>query len=220
MEELEITAKSVEQATREAEEQLGMSRDQFEVVVVKKGKSGIFRGEEAVIKVKPRNYPLSTSEDTVEQAEREDVVGIATEMLETLLGLMELTGVVEASSSGVPVTLNIEGDDLGILIGRRGQTLACLQHIVRLMVAGQLQTWLPLNVDVCGYKKCRYDSLQALALRLADQVTSRHRAITLEPMPADERRIIHITLTDHPDVVTQSTGEGEGRKVVILLKQD
>lgn len=220
MEELEITAKSVEQATREAEEQLGMSRDQFEVVVVKKGKSGLFRGEEAVIKVKPRNYPLSTSEDTVEQAVREDVVGIATEVLETLLGLMELTGVVEASSSEVPVTLNIEGDDLGILIGRRGQTLACLQHIVRLMVAGQLQTWLPLNVDVCGYKKCRYDSLQALALRLADQVTSRHRAITLEPMPADERRIIHITLTDHPDVVTQSTGEGEGRKVVILLKQD
>jgi len=150
----------------------------------------------------------------------EDVVKVATEVLETLLGLMGVTGVVEVSSEEMPVSFNIEGDDLGILIGRRGQALSCLQHIVRLVVAGRLKTWLPLNIDVCGYKERRRESLQRLALRLAEQVGLRRRAITLEPMPPDERRIVHLALADHPDVVTNSIGEGEDRKVVILLRQE
>lgn len=207
MEELEITAKTVEQATEEAEKRLGIGRDQFETVVVKEGKSGIFRGEGAVIRVKPL-VPLE-----------KDIVGVAIEVLENLLRLMELTGAIKASSGEIPIALDIEGDDLGILIGRRGQTLACLQYIVRLIVAGRLKAWLPLSIDICGYKKRRRDSLQKLALRLAEQVKLRHRAMTLEPMPADERRIIHLALANHPDVVTHSVGEGEGRKVVILLKQ-
>ncbi len=207
MEELEITAKTVEQATEEAEKRLGIGRDQFETVVVKEGKSGIFRGEGAVIRVKPL-VPLE-----------KDIVGVAIEVLENLLGLMEVTGAIKASSGGIPIALDIEGDDLGILIGRRGQTLACLQYIVRLIVAGRLKAWLPLSIDICGYKKRRRDSLQKLALRLAEQVKLRHRAITLEPMPADERRIIHLALANHPDVVTHSVGEGEDRKVVILLKR-
>jgi len=219
MEELEITAKSVEQATKEAEKQLGISRDQFETVVLKEDKSGIFRSEEAVIRVKPQ-IPHPTSHfKTGEQAEGEDVARIATEVLEMLLRLMGLTGIITTSSGEIPISLDIEGDDLGILIGRRGQTLACLQYIVRLIVADRLQAWLPLNVDICGYKKRRYDSLQKLALRLEEQVKLRRRAITLEPMPPDERRIIHLTLSNHPDVVTHSIGEGQGRKVVILLKR-
>ena len=132
---------------------------------------------------------------------------------------MGVTGKIEVLSHEIPIALNIEGDDLGILIGRRGQTLASLEYIVRLIVAGQLKAWLPLTVDIAGYKKRRRDSLQKLALHLAEQVKSRHRAATLEPMPADERRIIHLTLADHPDVTTHSLGEGENRKVVILLKQ-
>ena len=207
MEELEITAKTVEQATEEAEKRLGIGRDQFETVVVKEGKSGIFRGEGAVIRVKPL-VPLE-----------KDIVGVAIEVLENLLRLMEVTGAIKASSGEIPIALDIEGDDLGILIGRRGQTLACLQYIVRLIVAGRLKAWLPLGIDICGYKKRRRDSLQKLALRLAEQVKLRHRAMTLEPMPADERRIIHLALANHPDVVTHSVGEGEGRKVVILLKR-
>lgn len=207
MEELEIAAKTVEQATEEAEKRLGIGRDQFETVVVKEGKSGIFRGEGAVIRVKPL-VPLE-----------KDIVGVAIEVLENLLRLMEVTGAINASSGEIPIALDIEGDDLGILIGRRGQTLACLQYIVRLIVAGRLKAWLPLSIDICGYKKRRRDSLQKLALRLAEQVKLRHRAMTLEPMPADERRIIHLALANHPDVVTHSVGEGEGRKVVILLKR-
>ena len=209
MEELKITAKTVEQAIKEAERQLGISRDQFEVVVVREGKAGIFGvgGEEALIRVKPLTPP------------EKDVVKIATEVLDTLLRLMGVIGRVEVLSEEMPIALNIEGDDLGILIGRRGQTLASLEYITKLIVAGQLKAWLPLSVDVAEYKKRRRESLRRLALHLAEQVTSRRRAITLEPMPADERRIIHLTLADHPDVTTHSMGEGENRKVVILLKQ-
>jgi spoIIIJ-associated protein len=82
-----------------------------------------------------------------------------------------------------------------------------------------LKAWLPLRVDVGGYKKRRRESLQRLALYLAEQVKSRRRAITMEPMPADERRIVHLTLADNPDVTTHSIGDGESRKVVILLRQ-
>jgi spoIIIJ-associated protein len=132
---------------------------------------------------------------------------------------MGVTGNVEVLSDERPLTLNIEGDDLGILIGRRGQTLACLEYITKLMVAGQLKVWVPLRVDVAGYKRRRHDSLQRLALYLAEQVKSGRHAITMEPMPADERRIVHLTLATNPDVTTHSIGEGENRKVVILLKQ-
>lgn len=208
MEELEITAETVEQATKEAEKQLGASRDQIETVVIRKGKSGFFGigSEEAVIKVKPLARP-------------DKDVEVATDVLETLLRLMGLVSVVEASRDEMRLILNIEGDDLGILIGRRGQTLACLQYIVGLIVAGRLKAWLPLNVDVCGYKKRRCDSLRELALRLAGQVKLRCRSVTLEPMPPAERRVIHLALTNHPDVITHSIGEGISRKIVISLKR-
>lgn len=208
MEELEITAETVEQATKEAEKQLGASRDQIETVVIRKGKAGLFGigSEEAVIKVKPLARP-------------DKDVEVATDVLETLLRLMGLVSVVETSRDEMRLILNIEGDDLGILIGRRGQTLACLQYIVRLIVAGRLKAWLPLNVDVCGYKKRRCDSLRELALRLAGQVKLRRRSVTLEPMPPAERRVIHLALTNHPDVITHSIGEGISRKIVISLKR-
>lgn len=208
MEELEITAETVEQATKEAEKQLGASRDQIETVVIRKGKAGLFGigSEEAVIKVKPLARP-------------DKDVEVATDVLETLLRLMGLVSVVETSRDEMRLILNIEGDDLGILIGRRGQTLACLQYIVGLIVAGRLKAWLPLNVDVCGYKKRRCDSLRELALRLAEQVKLRRRSVTLEPMPPAERRVIHLALTNHPDVITHSIGEGISRKIVISLKR-
>ena len=209
MEEIEIIAATVEQAIEKAEAQLGVSRDQFEVEVVKEGKSGILGvgSKEALIKVVPVNR------------QERDVVKVVTEILETLLDLLEVTGKVELLSDEIPLALNIEGDDLGILIGRRGQTLASLEYITKLMVAGRLKAWLPLRVDVGGYKKRRRDSLQRLALYLAEQVKSRRRAITMEPMPADERRIVHLTLADNPDVTTHSIGESDSRKVVILLRQ-
>ena len=209
MEAIEILAATVEQAIEKAEAQLGMSRDQFEVEVVREEKSGILGvgNKEALIRV----TPVTPSES--------DAAQIVAEILETLLGLLGVAGKVEVLSDDIPLALDIEGDDLGILIGRRGQTLAGLEYITKLMVAGRLKTWLPLTVDVAQYKERRRDSLQRLALYLAEQVKSRRRPITMEPMPADERRIVHLTLADNPDVTTHSIGEGESRKVVILLRQ-
>jgi len=209
MEGIEITAATVEEAIEKAEAQLGLSRDQFEMEVIREEKSGILgaKGKEALIKV----IPVIPTE--------KDAVKVVTETLDTLLELLGVTGKVEVVSDDIPLSLDIKGDDLGILIGRRGQTLASLEYITKLIVVGRLKTWLPLTVDVAGYKKRRVDSLQSLALYLAEQVKSRRRAITMEPMPADERRIVHLTLADNPDVTTQSIGESEGRKVVILLRQ-
>jgi len=217
MEGIEITAATVEEAIEKAEAQLGLSRDQFEVEVVREGKSGILGvgGKEALIRVIPVTLPEKACPELVEG----DAVKVVTEILDALLGLLGVTGKVEVLSDEIPLALDIKGDDLGILIGRRGQTLACLEYITKLIVVGRLKAWLPLTVDVAGYKERRRDSLQRLALYLAEQVKSRRRAITMEPMPAGERRIVHLTLADNPDVTTQSIGEGENRKVVILLRQ-
>jgi spoIIIJ-associated protein len=209
MEGIEITAATIEQAIEKAEAQLGLSRDQFEVEVIREAKSGILGvgGREAVVKVTPITLP------------KEDAVKRVTEILDTLLALLGIRGEVEVLSNELPLALDIKGEDLGILIGRRGQTLASLEYITKLVVVGRLKAWIPLTVDVGGYKKRRRDSLQRLALYLAEQVKSRRHAITMEPMPADERRIVHLTLADDPDVTTQSIDEGEHRKVVILLRQ-
>jgi len=208
MDELEITANTVEEALEEAEERLGMKRDRFEVEVIKEGKSGILGigGEEAVIKV--RLLP------SVE----EDLVKIAREVLDNLLNLLGVTAEVEVLSDQIPTTFNIKGDDLGILIGRHGQTIVSLEYIVKLIVAARLKGWQPLFIDIGGYRERRRSSLQQLALNLAEQVKLEHRDITLEPMSASERRIIHLTLADHPEVVTHSIGVGEDRKVVISPK--
>jgi len=209
MEGIEIAAATVEQAMEKAEAQLGLSREQFEVEVIREGKSGILGvgGREALIRVTPLTLP------------EKDAVKEVTGILDTLLGLLGVPGKVEVLSNELPLALDIKGDDLGILIGRRGQTLASLEYITKLVVVGRLRAWMPLTVDVGGYKKRRRDSLQRLALYLAEQVKSRRRAITMEPMPAAERRIVHLTLADDPDVTTHSIDEGEHRKVVILLRQ-
>ncbi len=209
MEGIEISGATVEEAIVKAEAQLGMSRDEFEVEIIRGEMADISEeeGEEAIIRVNPIGLP------------GKDAIKVVTEILDTLLGLLGVTGKVEILSDEIPLDLDIKGDDLGILIGRRGQTLASLEYITKLMVVGRLKAWVPLAIDVAGYRKRRRDSLQRLALYLAEQVKSRRRAITMEPMPADERRIVHLTLADNPDVTTQSMGEGENRKVVILLKQ-
>ena len=212
MKEIEVKAKTVEDAKKAALEQLGVTEDKVEVVVLKKGRSGVFGvgAEEAKVKVR-----------LLDQSDKNEVASEAKEVLETLVKCLGIEAEIHVSpeSEGLPVTLNIDGDDLGVLIGRHGQALTSLQYIARLIVAEKLKTWTPVNIDVAGYKKRRYESLRNLALRLADQVKAGQRSINLEPMPADERRIIHIALSDHPDVATQSTGIGNERKVVILLRK-
>ena len=142
----------------------------------------------------------------------------AKEVMEALLARMGIDATVPQVDTD-PITLNVEGDDLGVLIGRRGQTLASLQYIVRIIVAHKKQAWLPVVIDVDGYKHRRYQALQSLAYRMAEQVKTKKIPFSLEPMPAYERRIIHLALADHPDVATQSIGQDEARKVVIVPKK-
>jgi len=156
-----------------------------------------------------------------------EIAEVARTILETLLDLMGVPASVNTVHGAMveseveepsAITLNVEGDDLGILIGRRGQTLSCLQYLVRIIIGHQEKVWVPIVIDVEGYKQRRCNALQSLAWRIAEQVTQKREPFALEPMPAFDRRIIHLTLVDHPEVTTESNGEGEARRVVVVPK--
>ena len=168
------------------------------------------------------------AEHVPELMERDTVVDITHEVLEEVLYKMGITATVayqeqaiiqESERAATPIVFDIEGDELGILIGRRGQTLACLQYIVRLLVSHKVKASTLIVIDVNGYKQHRYKSLNNLANRIAEEVEANEKSFELEPMPAYERRIIHMALADHPDVTTESTGIGEARKVVIIPRE-
>ena len=125
----------------------------------------------------------------------------------------------EAREDRRPIMVDIRGDDLGILIGRRGETLDAFQYVASLMVGKEVGQFIHLIVDVEGHRDRRQRQLQQLARRMAEQVTKTGRKLTLEPMTASERRIIHMELRDHPAVTTQSAGEEPHRKVTILPKE-
>ena len=115
---------------------------------------------------------------------------------------------------GGPV-FDIDGDDAGLLIGRRGETLRSLQFLTTFIASRIMEERVSIFVDVAGYQERRYESLRSLAQKVARRVASSGRPITLEPMPPNERRIVHLALADNPDVDTGSTGSGEGRRVVV-----
>jgi spoIIIJ-associated protein len=212
--EIEINARTVDEAVQNALEQLGVSQNEVEIDVVKKGRSGVLGvgAEEAIVKVK-----------LLDKKKKDDIAGEAKTVLETLidhLGITADVNIVEGSNGNQPITLNIQGDDLGVLIGRRGQALSSLQYVVKLIIAEKFKLWAQITVDIEGYKKRRYEALKNLALRVADQVKTSKRSMNLEPMPADERRVIHLALADNPDVSTHSIDYGERRKVVVQLRKN
>jgi len=118
------------------------------------------------------------------------------------------------------IRVDIRGNDLSILIGRRSETLSAFQYVASLIVGKETQQFVQLTVDVEGFRERRERQLVQMANRMADQVTKSGRRQTLEPMPSGERRIIHIALRDHPSVKTESTGEEPYRKVMIIPKED
>lgn len=213
MESLEINARTEEEAVEIALEKLGVAREEVEVVVVKKGKArflGLGSSEETTVRVTRRQ-----SEETVQEA-----VTLAKDVLEKLLSLMKVSAAVHEKETSSPegetrIALDITGDDLGILIGRRGQTLFSLQHLIYLIVSHQMQARVPIIIDVEGYRERRQEALTQLAIRIADSVAASGQSVDLEPMPPNERRIIHLALQDHSVVTTESVGEGEARKVTI-----
>jgi spoIIIJ-associated protein len=151
-----------------------------------------------------------------------DVTAVAVEVVESLLQQMDVDASLDVSQSdtddvtGRRVTiLNITGSDLGLLIGARGETLDALQHLSRLMAGHRLKQRVNFVIDVEGYRARREQALARLAERMGKKAIDRGRPVTLEPMPAYERRIIHMTLREDPRVRTESTGEGDQRKVRI-----
>lgn len=150
---------------------------------------------------------------------------LARETLEELLSKMKVRAKVTAQwgqpsepGEGGALVLDVRGDDLSQLIGWRGETLAALQYITRVIVARQAGSLVNVVVDVEGYKARREQQLRRLAERMAEQALAHGRTVVLEPMPASERRLVHIALRDHPGVRTESVGEGERRKVTIVPK--
>ncbi len=151
---------------------------------------------------------------------------VARETVSELLEEMHIHAQVTSTFSEVAddkdlpgVLVEITGPDLSVLIGRRSETLNALQYLSSLIIGKRLEKWLPLMIDVEGYRQRRERQLHQLATRIAEQVISSGKRQALEPMPANERRVIHLALRDHPAVMTESTGEEPYRKVVILPKK-
>lgn len=212
MDSLEKSARTVDEAVDLALAELGASRDEVEVVVLKEGRSGFLGigGGGATVRVSRHH-----ADETVRAA-----AAVAKDLLEQLLSLMSIDAVVhekEPDESGHALfNLELKGEDLGVLIGRRGQTLASLQYLLYLMAGHQLKVHVPLTIDVEGYLERRNESLQGLALRMAERVLTTGQIAVMEPMTPRERRIIHLALKEFKGVVTQSIGEGDYRKVTIV----
>ncbi len=155
----------------------------------------------------------------VEVPSREDIE-ITVDVLQHILRNMNIQAAVQVRSTN-PLTLNIHGinENLGLLIGRRGETLAALQLLVNLIVSHRTKHRMRIIVDAENYRARREENLRSLALRVAQQVRNYRRSIALEAMPPHERRIVHIALSDSKDISTESIGEGDERRVVISLKR-
>lgn len=221
MEDVEASGKTVDEAIAKALQQLGLDRSQVEVEIISEGRTGLFGlgGENARVLVKP----LAAEQVAVESP----TIQMAVDFLRHLLELMGIDAEVTARVPETPAdglgrasaVLDVNGEDLGILIGRRGSTLAALQYMVNHMLSRSLKSRALVSVDVERYKRRREEALIGLARRLAEKVKASGRTITLEPMPANERRIVHLALAGDPQVVTASLGEGETRKVAISVKR-
>ena len=215
---LEVSGASVEHAIEKGLTELGLERDAVNVEILSDGSRGQAEPDlPARVRLTPLGEPDAADDGTA------DARAAAKETLETLLRGMGLRANVEvlpdaSAEDAHAFVLNIVGDDLGVLIGRRGETLRDLEYLTRLLVTHGTAKSPKLVVDVEGYRTRRERQLRELAKRMAERVQSNRQPITLEAMPPNERRIVHLSLRDHPTVKTQSIGEGDHRRVMIIPK--
>ncbi len=245
---LEVIAPSVEEAVEKGLADLGLPREAVEVEILDEGNRGLFGlgARQARIRItvkalEPQPQETASSEavatapatpvevappPTNKKAIEEDILlHVAREAVCELLEKMKVRAEVSAGfgeadeeHSHPPVLVDIQGDDLSILIGRQAETLNALQYIANLIVAKEMGRPVSLILDVEGYRKRREQQLRLLARRMAEQAIATRRRQVLEPMPANERRIVHIELKEHPQVTTESIGEEPHRKVTIIPK--
>lgn len=237
VESLEITARTVADAIEKALSRLGKTREDVDIAVLSEGSRGILGigAEEARILVSPREpiqpvvavTPPAPVPSRSAQLSPGEIANVAQETLEGLISGMGIIADVEiqpmppaTAADGFFAMLDIVGaEDVGILIGRRGDTLGALQFLVTLMVSRKVGRWSKVLVDVEGYRVRRESSLRTLAVRMAQRVQQTRQPVPLEAMPPNERRIVHLSLQDNPAVETSSIGEGEERHIVISPKR-
>ena len=235
---LEVIAPTIDEAVEKGLDQLGLPRDAVSIEILDEGQGGGFLGigarqvrvrltlnelqpvKETVGKTEPEMLETEEFEDELEEAKIR-----ADRIVEALLNKMQVSAKVSArilepedEHDDPMVLVEVTGKDLSILIGRKAETLNSLQYVTSLILNQQMSKWTPLLIDVQGYRFRRERQLRQLARRLADQVVATSRKQVLEPMPANERRIIHLELRYHPFVTTESMGDEPHRKVTIFLK--
>jgi spoIIIJ-associated protein len=229
---LEKIAASVDEAVADGLTELGLPAEAVDVEVLDSGSRGLLGlgGRQARVRLTIKPQPAGpdagpqTEAGPAAEAEEDDLLRVARQTVTELLDMMKITAFVDirygnADEQGSrPVMVDIHGDDLGVLIGRRAEILNALQYIVNLIISKQAGHWVQVTIDVEGYRARRERQLRQMAQRMADQTIKTGRRQSLEPMPASERRIIHIELRDHPDVTTQSVGDEPARKVTISPK--
>jgi spoIIIJ-associated protein len=228
---LEVIAPSVEEAIAQGAEELGIPEEELEIEVLDEGSKGFLGLGTRQVRVRltvrieapPEEAPRV---EEVPEEDDEEAVRIAHETVEELLHRMGIQanvaaqwGELEPPGKIRPLLIDIRGDDLSILIGRRGETLSALQYITRLIVGKELKRPVAVVIDIEGYRARRERQLRRLARKIAEQAIETGRTVSLEPMPANERRIIHIELKENPQVETLSIGEGNRRKVTVIPQQ-
>jgi spoIIIJ-associated protein len=226
---LEKIAPSVDEAISAGLAELGLTADDVIVEVLDSGSRGIFGvgSRQARVRLTVNAAPSGAERGPAAAALPEDeeaLLGVARQTVTDLLNRMKVTAFVdahygEADEEGRrPVLVDVHGDDLGVLIGRRAEILNAMQYIVNLIVSKQVEHWVQVVLDVEGYRARRERQLRQMARRMADQALKTGRRQVLEPMTAAERRIVHLELREHPGVTTQSIGEEPSRKVTIVPK--
>ena len=210
MEFVEVSAKTVSDAITEACQKFSVTSDKLEYEVVQEGSTGFLgiNAKPAIIKAK-----IKEEEKTLDLK--------AKDFLSDVFKSMNLAVVIDAKYDDVENTLDIDlsGDEMGVLIGKRGQTLDSLQYLVSLVVNKDVDDYIRVKVDTENYRQRRKETLENLAKNISYKVKRTRRPVTLEPMNPYERRIIHSALQNNPYVSTHSEGEEPYRKVVVTLKK-
>ena len=178
--------------------------------------------EKPSVIIEEPEFPEGTGDDPVVN---EQTMQITANVVRDLLEKMHVNATIQSKIGeaaddvdGRVIMIDIQGDDLSFLIGRHSEVLHSLQYITSLIVGREVGHWVPLVIDVQGYRERRERQLRQMSIRMADQVVKTGRRISLEPMSATERRIIHLALRDNKDIMTESIGEEPNRKVVIYPK--
>jgi spoIIIJ-associated protein len=199
---VEVTGRTVEEAVARALEELGVERDDVEVEVLDPGARGMLG--------------LGARDARVRVTVRPSPAGVAHQLMARLLDYLGIPGTVRAREQDGEVQVVVEGDQLGALIGHRGATLDAVQLLLGLMVSRRVRSPVRVAVDAGGYRQRRVAALQEQARRAAERAVREGREVALAPMSPADRRVIHTTLAGHPAVVTQSRGEGDARRVVVI----